>query len=362
VRELPSRRPAYQGFASSHKSPHQEAVESASGIARITRWKTTKRIQSSGGGSVSAAAKDNLSYVELGRIQRRAKQRRVREGGYLEARAIKRQAREEYQEWQRRAEQRRVRQEDEDEERRVRSNLFHHRCLAWRPSLAGDNHPPWWSFPAIELVNSPFRNTPWILSAAPRFPLERQIFHREGCTCPKGYPSPCFPDPSRHTANAIYLEVNQEFDRRFAAAQIQTTSCSASQDLWKVLHYCKFTERHIPRNHVGRTRGGRWVGQLLHQEVYDHLAHDCLRFLHPQTADFARSCALRIIPRIIEHCVFRLGHIGPGGPARPIPGSWGYSSVCHRTILRYVEQKNQFPREQRLNFKIYEFGKGGSVR
>jgi hypothetical protein len=280
----------------------------------------------------------------------------------VEKRREERERKERHQEWQRIADERTRKEEERKEERRSRDNHFRWRCRVWiehGPNPAGDNHPPWWSFPAIELVNSPFRNTPWILEASPRFPEERQIFHREDCTCPKSFPNPCFPDPKRHTLNAIYEEVNQEFTRLFAAAERQTTFCNASQTLWKVLHYCRYTERNTPKNHYRRTYGGCWVGQLLHHEVYEHLAHDCQRFIAPGKPGFARSCALRIIPRIIEHCVFRSGRLGPGGPARPIPESWGYPSTCNNTVLRCVAQKYYFPSEHRLNFKIYKFALGG---
>jgi hypothetical protein len=268
--------------------------------------------------------------------------------------------------WQREAEERTRIEEERQEGRRHRA--AHHRwlCHEWYrlggPNLAGDNHPPWWSPPAVELVHSPFRNSPLILAPFPRYQEEREIFHREGCTCPISFPVPCFPDPSRRTENDIYEEVNKEFTRRFEAAKLVTTHCRESQALWQVLHYCRYTEKGIQNPHFphgSRTRGGRWVGQLLHHEVYAHLAHDTLRFIEPGTKGFFRQCALRIIPRIIEHCVYRSGQIGPGGPARPQPGSWGYPIATNNTVLAYLLHHDN-PGARRLNFKIFKFAKGGS--
>jgi hypothetical protein len=289
-----------------------------------------------------------------------------------------RQQRKLQQELCRRIEESKVIQEAARQASREIARIFHYLCRAWRPTLAGDNPPPWWDIPAVQLVDSPFEGTPWELPATPRSPLERLIFHREDCSCPniakdrlllassmpqlfisgrsdyQGVESRrCIADDCRQYANAIYIEVNKEFTRLFAAARIQTTHCSASQDLWRVFHYCNL------QCNVGRTRQGRTVGRLLHHESYDALNHDCVRFIQPHSADRASRCALRIIPRIIEHCLFRSKHLGPGGPARPVPGSWGYSIASKDTILKYVYQRDQFPQRGLLNFKIYKFGKGG---
>jgi hypothetical protein len=219
------------------------------------------------------------------------------------------------------------------------------------------------------------------LPATPRSPLERQIFHKEGCSCAPPWKDRLLcasslpqlfisgrsdyqgigagqverrtADDCRLYANQILLEVNKEFNRLFAAAQSQTTHCSASQDLWTVFHYCNLQCNSI------RTRQGTAVGQLLHHEAYDALNHDCLRFIRPCAVDRSSRCASRIIPRIIEHCLFRSKHLGPEGPARPVPGTWGYSIASNNTILKYAFRRDQSPNTGRLNFKIYKFAEGG---
>jgi hypothetical protein len=212
------------------------------------------------------------------------------------------------------------------------------------------------------------------LPSTPRSPAERKIFHIEGCSCPPVWkdklllasstPQLYIPGRSdyqgvevrrawaedrRFYANQILREVNQEFNRLFADAQVQSTHCSVSQELWTVFHYC-----NLPYN-SSRTNHGRSVGELLHHAAYDALNHDCLRFFQPCVVNRGIRCALRIIPRIIEHCVFKSRHLGPRGIARLVPGTWGFSIPNNWTILQYVTQRHQFPRTARLNFRINKF-------
>jgi hypothetical protein len=184
-------------------------------------------------------------------------------------------------------------------------------CRIWRPTSAGDNHPPWWAVPAVVLQDSPFEGTSWELPSTPRSPRERKIFHEEGCTCPTGaspIPQLCIPGRSdyqgveedrswtedrRFNSHKIQLEVDKEFNRLFTAAQAQSTHCSVSQELWRVFHYC-----HLPCN-SWRTKKGTTVGRLLHPEAYDAYNHDCLRWLRPCDKKRHYRSAIRIIERII---------------------------------------------------------------
>jgi hypothetical protein len=132
------------------------------------------------------------------------------------------------------------------------------------------------------------------LPLTPRHPLDRKVFHEEGCYCPTGaipIPIPGRSDfqglerdrdkckDHRFNANKIQVCVDQQFNRLFAQAREADTHCSAAQELWRVFHYC-----NLPCNTV-RTRKGIYVGRLLHRVAYEALNHDCLRWLRSCQSD-----------------------------------------------------------------------------
>jgi hypothetical protein len=88
-----------------------------------------------------------------------------------------------------------------------------------------------------------------------------------------------------------------------------------------VLHYC-----NLPGN-AARTKNGTAVERLLQPVLYDVLNHDCLRWLYPGQIDRIRRSALRIVPVIIENCIFRARQHGREGIAVPplLGGAWGFS-------------------------------------
>jgi hypothetical protein len=241
---------------------------------------------------------------------------------------------------------------------------YERRARIWRPTPAGDNHPPWWDIPAVLLQDSPFEGSSWELPSTPRNLLDRKIFHEEGCSCPTGAIPIPIPGRSyfqgverdrdeckdrRFNTNTIQVCVDQEFNRLFAQAREADTHCSAAQELWRVFHYC-----NLPCN-AGRTRKGTSLGRLLHHVAYDAFNHDCLRWLRPGQSDRHHLSALRIIPVIIEQCIFKTRQHGPKGIAPPVPGTWGFNLPSLSTVIKYAYLREQSPATALLNYKIHKF-------
>jgi hypothetical protein len=172
----------------------------------------------------------------------------------------------------------------------------------------------------------------------------RNIFHQEGCSC---LPDPVLSSPGlsdyqavprdkdwcqdsrRHTIK-IRERVSHEFNLLFAFARGVEDHCKASQELWRVHHYC-----NLPCN-AERTRQGTTVGQLLHPVVYDVLNVDCLRWRSPYHYNRHCDSALRIVPVIIKHCIYKTEQYGPKGIAPRVPGTWGFHLATTATVLKYA--------------------------
>ncbi len=190
------------------------------------------------------------------------------------------------------------------------------------------------------LQNSPISYHPrdgWSILTPPSNPLQRNIFHAEGCQCPTDSvldPVPGLSDyqgkyedreqveDSRKWANRLQEQVDIEFNRFFEEARLNGNHCPWSQQLWRVFHYC-----NLPVN-AERTKNGTAVGRLLQPAFYDVINHDCLRWLYPGQFDRIHRSALRITPIIIEHFIYRARyHHGEEGKAVPplLGGAWGFS-------------------------------------
>jgi hypothetical protein len=212
----------------------------------------------------------------------------------------------------------------------------------------------------------------WDISL-PLTPLQRNLFHVEGCQCPTDSvfePVPGLADyqgkyrdryqveDSRYYANRIQEQVGIEFNRLFAEASLVSTHCPRSQQLWRVFHYC-----NLPVN-AARTKNGTAVGGLLQPALYDVLNHDCLRWFYPGHYDRFRQSALRIVPVIIENCIFRASFHHIGRAVSPLlGGAWGFSfqlEPIHHSwyiakLVRNIVGNREGTKRPRLAIRINPF-------
>jgi hypothetical protein len=226
----------------------------------------------------------------------------------------------------------------------------------WRPTPEGLNFPHWWLWPIVINPNFPFPSAPWELTVPPPHESFRTIFHGELCTSPPAHQSEFgvsdWPqvDDSCYT-DLIQICVDNEFDRLFALAEVNNTHCAASQVLWRVLHYCK-----LPCNTM-RNKGGEAISHLLRQEAYHDINIDSLRWIRPSHFDRHLKIALRLVPVIIEQCIFKTKTHGLKGVAPPVPGSWGFAPLKNEKVLNLMllSRAPGFTYRPLLVFKINPF-------
>jgi hypothetical protein len=228
---------------------------------------------------------------------------------------------------------------------------YRERAHRWRPTPDGLNHPPWYDYPEVAIQDSPFQGQAWELPVPPLSQRYRKIFHEEGCSCPsdsvlavpglsdfQAVPEDkkLCPDSRLHPIR-IQECVDLEFNLLFAFAQGVGDNCKLSQELLRVHHYC-----NLPCN-AERTRQGKSVGRLLYPVVYDVLKLDCLRWLQPGHVDRHCKAALRIVPVIIEQCIYKTKQYGPRGIAPPVPATWGFSLPTTETVIKYAYLRENSP-------------------
>jgi hypothetical protein len=204
--------------------------------------------------------------------------------------------------------------------------------LTSRPTADGTNHSFWYDHPHAFIEHPPFPSFDWHLPVPPERQSYRQIFHQEGCSCPTDsvlIPVPGLSDfqgvyeeaewvqDSRLHANRIQKCVDKEFNRIFTQAKAAELHCNSAKHFWRVYYYC-----NLPCNRE-RTQGGTKVGRLIHPEIYDALNHDFLKWLEPGNYDRPRLISARLIPVIVENCIYRTESLGASGVAPPAVGAWG---------------------------------------
>jgi hypothetical protein len=188
----------------------------------------------------------------------------------------------------------------------------------WVPSPDGLNFSHWWRLFTVINPAIPFPSVAWNLPYPPPHENFRtDLFHDE---LPLSSIAACqmitTGSLAQYHASIIQSCVDQEFKRLFVQAKAVDTYSAPARDLWRVLHYC-----NLPCNAV-RTEKGEAISRLLRSETYDDISMDSLRWLAKNHFDRHHMSALRLIPVIIENCIFRseVNH-GLQGVAPPVPST-----------------------------------------